>query len=352
MKFILFILIVVAIGSVVWWSSKNGIIQLVTHAKLLFKTWSVWLASAGSAMGAWVQSFPDSASSAWNGLPEDVKTVIPQHFLGFLASFMVAMAVIAQFIRQKKLAAEKEQLSAAPTAEIRPIRVPFATALTAVTAPAMASGSVIPEILSMPMAAGAGSSSPMMSVVTSEQTPEPGRPAMSETTTPPDATMMPDPAAAESDATPAAPVSTPVAPEVSVVTSEQTAVPGRPAMSETTTPPEPPPTGSDATPAAPVSTSVAPEVSVVTSEQTPEPGRPATSETTTPPDATMTPDPAAAESDATPAAPVSTPVAPEVSVVTSEQTAVPGRPAMSETTTPPEPPPTGSDATPAAPVST
>uniref|UniRef100_UPI00289CDED5 DUF7940 domain-containing protein n=1 Tax=Erwinia citreus TaxID=558 RepID=UPI00289CDED5 len=110
MKFILFILLILLVTLVVWWIIKQGNIELVSHARLLFRAWSVWLASAGSVMGAWVQSFPDSASSAWNGLPADVKTVIPQQFLGFLASFMVAMAVLAQFIRQKKLAAAREML--------------------------------------------------------------------------------------------------------------------------------------------------------------------------------------------------------------------------------------------------
>ncbi|CAX60180.1 MULTISPECIES: DUF7940 domain-containing protein [Erwiniaceae] len=108
MKFILFLLIVLAVIFLVWWVSKHGKIELVSHTKLLFKTWSVWLASAGSAIGAWAQSFPDSAMNAWTALPEDVKTFMPQHYLGFVASFMVAMAVIAQFVRQKTLAIQRQ----------------------------------------------------------------------------------------------------------------------------------------------------------------------------------------------------------------------------------------------------
>lgn len=111
MKFILFVLIVFAVVFLVWWVSKHGKIELVAHAKLLFKTWSVWLASVGSAIGAWVQSFPDSAMNAWTSLPGDVKTVIPQHYLGLIASFMVAMAVVAQFVRQKSLNAKSQPLT-------------------------------------------------------------------------------------------------------------------------------------------------------------------------------------------------------------------------------------------------
>ncbi|MDW8846726.1 hypothetical protein SD961_12635 [Erwinia sp. MMLR14_017] len=106
MKFILFIMLVLVVAFAVWWITRHGKIELVAHAKLLFKTWSLWLASIGSFVGAWVQSFPDSAMSAWTSLPGDVKTVIPQHYLGLIASFLVAMAVIAQFVRQKSLNAK------------------------------------------------------------------------------------------------------------------------------------------------------------------------------------------------------------------------------------------------------
>lgn len=111
MKFIIFLLIILAVVFAVWWVSKHGKLQIVKHAKLLFKTWSVWLASIGSAIGAWVQSFPDSAMSAWTSLPVDVKSVIPQHYLGLIASFMVAMAVVAQFVRQKTLHVQTKQMT-------------------------------------------------------------------------------------------------------------------------------------------------------------------------------------------------------------------------------------------------
>ncbi|WP_034915643.1 hypothetical protein [Erwinia sp. 9145] len=106
MKFILFVAVIIVAVCITWVAFRRGKIEMVAHAHLLSRTWSVWLASIGSAMGAWAQSFPSSAITAWTGLPEDVKTVLPQHYLGFIASFMVAMAVIAQFVRQKKLLAQ------------------------------------------------------------------------------------------------------------------------------------------------------------------------------------------------------------------------------------------------------
>ncbi len=85
-------------------------LEFVSHAKLLFRTWSVWLGSMGSALSAWAQSFPDAAMNGWQALPEDIKSYLPQNYLGFVGAFMVAMAVIAQFVRQKNLVQRKDDL--------------------------------------------------------------------------------------------------------------------------------------------------------------------------------------------------------------------------------------------------
>lgn len=85
-------------------------LEFVSHAKLLFRTWSVWLGSLGSALSAWAQSFPDAAMNGWQALPEDIKSYLPHNYLGFVGAFMVAMAVIAQFIRQKNLVQRKDEL--------------------------------------------------------------------------------------------------------------------------------------------------------------------------------------------------------------------------------------------------
>lgn len=88
-------------------------LQFVSHARLLFKTWSVWLASLGSMLSAWAQSFPSAAVDAWSALPEDVKAILPHNYLGLVGAFMVAMGVIAQFVRQKNLLNAKEQAEGA-----------------------------------------------------------------------------------------------------------------------------------------------------------------------------------------------------------------------------------------------
>lgn len=110
MKFSVFILLVAVTSLVLWLLVHYGRVALVNHARLLFRAWSVWLASIGSALTAWVQSFPDAALNAWGSLPEDIKSYLPHNFLGMIGAFMVAMAVLAQFIRQKNLNKQREAI--------------------------------------------------------------------------------------------------------------------------------------------------------------------------------------------------------------------------------------------------
>lgn len=110
MKFILYLCAILLTVVLLILIRRYSALEFVHHANLLFKTWSVWLASLGSAISAWVQSFPDSAMRAWQLLPPDVKAIIPQNYLGMIGAFMVAMAVIAQFIRQPALAEQRQQI--------------------------------------------------------------------------------------------------------------------------------------------------------------------------------------------------------------------------------------------------
>ncbi|MBV4365902.1 hypothetical protein [Erwinia phyllosphaerae] len=114
MTFIVWLLIVLVAIIAVLLIRKYSSLEFVAHARLLFKAWSVWLASVGSAISAWVQSFPDAAMNAWNMLPPDIKSFLPQNYLGLIGAFMVAMAVISQFIRQHRLLEKKQQMDGQP----------------------------------------------------------------------------------------------------------------------------------------------------------------------------------------------------------------------------------------------
>jgi len=110
-KFTLFVSLVAVTSLAIWLLVHYGRVAVVNHARLLLKTWSVWLASGGSALTAWVQSFPDAALTAWSSLPEDVKSYLPHNFLGMTGAFMVAMAVMAQLIKQKNLSKQRDTLN-------------------------------------------------------------------------------------------------------------------------------------------------------------------------------------------------------------------------------------------------
>ncbi|MDE1189456.1 MAG: hypothetical protein PW844_23820 [Pantoea sp.] len=109
MKWLMFLVAVLTVVIILLLLQRFTTLQFVSHARLLFKTWSVWLASLGSILSAWVQSFPSSALTAWNTLPEDVKAVLPHNYLGLIGAFMVAMGVMAQFVRQKNLLKEQQE---------------------------------------------------------------------------------------------------------------------------------------------------------------------------------------------------------------------------------------------------
>jgi len=110
MTFLIWIIVVLLIVIALLLIRKYTSVEFVAHAKLLFKAWSVWLASAGSMLSAWVQSFPQNALDAWNALPPDIKSFLPQNYLGLIGAFMVAMGVVAQFVRQKKLLQQADKI--------------------------------------------------------------------------------------------------------------------------------------------------------------------------------------------------------------------------------------------------
>jgi len=107
LKLLIFVTAVLAVIVVVMVMQRFTTLEFVKHARLLFKTWSVWLASLGSMLSGGVQSFPSAALDAWNSMPPDVKAILPHNYLGLIGAFMVAMGVIAQFVRQKGLNQQK-----------------------------------------------------------------------------------------------------------------------------------------------------------------------------------------------------------------------------------------------------
>lgn len=110
MTFLIWLLIIVVAVIVVLLIRKYTSLELVAHAKLLFKAWSVWLGTAGAALSASAALLPDSFLSAWNILPPDIKAILPQNLQSVIGSTLMAAAVISQFVRQKKLLGRKQEM--------------------------------------------------------------------------------------------------------------------------------------------------------------------------------------------------------------------------------------------------
>jgi hypothetical protein len=89
---------------------KYTSVEFVAHARLLWRTWSVWLGSIGAVIGAALLQFPDAALNAWNMLPPDLKSYVPPHILSYISPTLMGLAVAAQYIRQPKLKERAEQM--------------------------------------------------------------------------------------------------------------------------------------------------------------------------------------------------------------------------------------------------
>jgi hypothetical protein len=100
---------VLAMGIVIL-LQKYTKLEFVNHAKLLWKTWSVWLSGVGATLSAVFMAFPDAALNMWMILPPDIKTMLPPVVVQLLGPFMVVMGVASQYVKQHKLAEERQRL--------------------------------------------------------------------------------------------------------------------------------------------------------------------------------------------------------------------------------------------------
>lgn len=89
---------------------KYTSLEFVQHARLLWRTWSIWLASAGAAIGAVASDTPQSLLDAWNSLPPDIKGALSPQTMHYLSWLLMIMSALAQLIRQPKLKAQADAM--------------------------------------------------------------------------------------------------------------------------------------------------------------------------------------------------------------------------------------------------
>lgn len=81
---------------------------LVTHWKKIFRQYSFWLGLVGTAVTSALLAVPELALQLWLAMPDDLKATIPERYTPFLGVGIFALGLVAKFIRQAKLEAERE----------------------------------------------------------------------------------------------------------------------------------------------------------------------------------------------------------------------------------------------------
>lgn len=110
MTFLIWLLIVVALVIAMLLVRKYTSLEFVSHARLLFKAWSIWLGAISAGITGYMMQFPNAALDAWNSLPPDLKSFIPPTLLGYISPTLMVLAVLAQYVRQGKLKQQADQI--------------------------------------------------------------------------------------------------------------------------------------------------------------------------------------------------------------------------------------------------
>lgn len=105
---IIFALIVVVVVVALLLLQRFTKLEFVSHARLLWKTWSIWLGSLGTTLTAIFYAFPDAAIAAWSYLPDDLKSTLPPAVVSFIGPFLMFMGLLSQFVKQHKLAEQQK----------------------------------------------------------------------------------------------------------------------------------------------------------------------------------------------------------------------------------------------------
>ena len=82
--------------------------NVVPWWKLLWKTWSVRIATFGILISTFFSTFPDVITQAWVYLPENLRILIPQQYTQIITAVIFFSSIVAKLIPQPKVQAQIE----------------------------------------------------------------------------------------------------------------------------------------------------------------------------------------------------------------------------------------------------
>lgn len=71
----------------------------------VFKRWSFWLATAGTAVTTFTLAAPDTVLQMWIILPQDLKSALPVEFVRYFGIGLFIASNVAALIKQRKVKA-------------------------------------------------------------------------------------------------------------------------------------------------------------------------------------------------------------------------------------------------------
>ena len=74
--------------------------------------WGFIVSSVVSFATAVIMAWPDSMLFLWGAMPVEVKAMIPEHLLPFIAAFVFVMSALNRIIKQKVVKDEKQRIEA------------------------------------------------------------------------------------------------------------------------------------------------------------------------------------------------------------------------------------------------
>ena len=79
--------------------------KLINGWRQAWRLWSVRLSALGAILTGWSLLAPEALLQAWQVLPDDLRTMVPERIAGVIPTLLFAATIVARLIPQPKAAA-------------------------------------------------------------------------------------------------------------------------------------------------------------------------------------------------------------------------------------------------------